>query len=112
MPMKKYLIIIFGAILVAMLWITVTASLQENVFTAGARLWPDPWFQATLADAYFGFITFLVWALYKEKSYLARILWVVLVLAFGNIAMSVYVLLKVFQLKKDESWSELLLRRD
>ena len=110
--MKKYLIALFGAIFIAMIWITVTASLQENVFTAGARLWPDPWFQATLADAYFGFITFLVWVIYKEKSILSRILWTVLVLAFGNITMSLYVLMKVFQLKKDESWSALLLRRE
>ena len=43
--------VLFGAILAVMLAVTVTAALDESVFEAGARLWPEPWFRATLADA-------------------------------------------------------------
>ena len=46
-----------GLVLVGMLTVTTVASLDRGVFDAGAELWPDPWFKATLADAYFGFLT-------------------------------------------------------
>jgi hypothetical protein len=57
---------------------------------------------ATLWDAYFGFITFWVWVAYKERTVWARVSWLVLILALGNIAMSFYVLIQLFRLKPDQ----------
>ena len=59
-------------VLVCMTWITAVASLDRSIMHAGRGLWPDPWFQATLMDAYFGFFTFFVWVAYKEENWLAR----------------------------------------
>lgn len=96
--MKKTLIILFSLILLAMLAVTSWASTYENVFAAG-RLLKEPWMVATLFDAYFGFITFFVWVCVKESSVIKKLVWFVLIMALGNIAMSVYVLLEVRRLK-------------
>ena len=108
--MKLFLKLLFGGILIAMLSVTVMASLDRSVFTAGADLWRDPWGKATLFDAYCGFLTFFVWVAYKEKTNTARLLWFVLIMAGGNIAMSIYVLRELFRLKPGEPLSSLFLK--
>ncbi len=109
--MKATLIVLFAGILAAMIAVTTWASLDRNVLAAGRALWPDPWFIATLCDAYFGFLTFYVWVAYKERGWLPRAAWFVLIMALGNIAMALYVLIQVFRLKPGEGWERLLLRR-
>ena len=52
--MKTFLTIVCLGVLTVMLYVTVSASLHQDVLTATRLLWPDPWFRATLADAYFG----------------------------------------------------------
>ena len=71
----------------------------RGVFTAGAELWPDPWFKATLADAYFGFLTVYLWIAYKEPGLGRRILWLVLLLALGNIAIAAYIMRQTFKVQ-------------
>ena len=73
--MILFLRILFAAILVAMLAVTIGASLQQGLFEAGAELWPNPWFKATLADAYFGFITVYAWIAYRERTWIGRAAW-------------------------------------
>lgn len=63
---------LFLAILAFMLFATVSASFDRSVWRAGATLWPDPWFRATLADAYCGFLTFYTWLFYREASWPRR----------------------------------------
>lgn len=109
--MKTALILLFTAILLAMLAVTTVASLDRGVFTAGAALWPDPWFRATLADAYFGFLTVFVWIAWRERGWMARSLWFVLLMALGNIAIAVYVLLQLVRLKPGEGVGGLFERR-
>ena len=72
--MKNTLTLVFVLILMAMTYYTVKASLDRSVLAAGDLL-PDPWFQATLCDAYCGFLTFYCWVAYKESSWLGRIGW-------------------------------------
>lgn len=108
---KTTLIILFVAILVGMLWVTISAGRAENLFDVGQRLWAEPWWVATLWDAYCGFVTFYVWVFYKESNWLARVLWFALIMTLGNIAMSVYVLIKLIRLPSDAVWADLLLRR-
>ncbi len=105
--------ILFGAILAAMLYVTVSASLERGVFEAAAALWPDPWFRATLADAYFGFLTVYVWIAYKEAGWARRALWFLLLMALGNIAIAVYVLIQLFRhggQRGERAWRAVLLR--
>lgn len=97
--------------LLAMLAMTTAASLHRGVFQALGDLWTDLWFKATLMDAYFGFITFYVWVAYKERRNRARILWFVLIMCFGNIAMATYVLIQLFRMVPGESMETLLAKR-
>lgn len=105
-----FLRILFGAVLVSMLFVTISASLDRGVFEAGAELWPDPWFRATLADAYFGFLAVYVWIAYKEKGWARKIGWFVLLMALGNIAIAVYLLIQLFRLRPGDPLEKLLLR--
>lgn len=108
--MKWFLVSLCLGVIACMTCITVAASLDRSVLQAGRGLWPDPWFCATLMDAYFGFLTFFVWVAYKEQSWAARGAWFVAIMSLGNFAISGYLL---WQLSKmtDFSWEALLLRQ-
>lgn len=71
----------------------------------------NPWFVATLLDAYFGFLWFWAWVAYKEQSWFSRIIWLVLILTLGNIAMATYILIQLLRLPADAKVEDLLLRR-
>jgi hypothetical protein len=102
--------LLFGAVLAVMLYVTVTAGLERGLFEAGAALWPDRWFRATLVDAYCAFLTFYAWVFYRERTWARRGLWFVAIMAFGSIAMSVYVLARLFRLPPGAGVERLLLR--
>ena len=71
----------------------------------------NPWFVATLFDAYFGFLWFWCWVAYKERSAFSRGLWLLLILTMGNMAMAAYVLIQLARLPADAEVEDLLLRR-
>ena len=71
----------------------------------------QPWAIATLFNAYCGFITFFVWVAFRERGAGIKILWLVLILLLGNIAMSLYVLLQLFRMKPGEPLSSLFTPR-
>jgi len=109
--MKLFLILLFSFVLAAMSFVTIRASLVRNVFDNGELL-RDPWFIATLCDAYFGFITFFVWVAYKESKMIWRLLWLVAILLLGNFAMATYVLIQLFRLERGQPVSLILLRNE
>lgn len=104
--------VLFTLVLLSMLAVTVLASLDRSVFVAGAELWEDAWFRATLADAYFGFLAVYLWIAYKERSWSRRLLWFGLLMALGNIAIAVYLLIQLFRLPASAGMEDLLLRRN
>lgn len=108
--MRKVLFMFFFAVLAAMIAVSVAASLERGVFTALADLWPDAWFRATLADAYFGFLTFYSWVAYRESSWAGRVFWLLAILSLGNIAMAVYVLARLRRLPSAAPLWQVLLR--
>jgi len=114
MTARLALILLFGGILAAMLVITVTASLNQPLWQwGGLTAEPDRWWTwATLADAYFGFLTFYAWVFYKERGIVARVGWFVAIMLLGNIAMAIYVLTQLARLRPGEPASNLLLRRE
>lgn len=107
----KYLKIFMIFVFIFMLVNTVKASLELNLFSHLPVLIRDPWAVMTLYDAYFAFLFFYAWVIYKEESVILRILWLLLILTTGTMAMSAYVLKEIFKLKDGEGVSELLLRR-
>ncbi len=106
--MKSLLSAICLAVLAVMLFVTLTASLQQDVFSAGRELWPDPWFRATLADAYFGFLFFWLWVAWRERAPARGALWFVLIMLLGNFAMASYVLLQLRRWQSEEGIEKLL----
>ena len=83
-------------------------SLTMSLWDAWPGYAANPWAVATLWDAYFGFLTFYVWVCFKETGWLARLLWFVLIMGLGNIAMSLYVLIQLFRLKPEQPVEALL----
>jgi len=109
--MKLFLKFLFGGIFVFMIGMTIRTGLTASISAAWPGFAANPWAIATLYDAYFGFITFYAWVAYKERSAGARVLWFLLIMGLGNIAMSFYVLLQLFKLKPEERVDAMLLRR-
>jgi hypothetical protein len=110
--MKKFLVVLFLGIIVTMLVVTSLASLRRPIWDSAAEFhWrSSPWSVATLFDAYFGFLTFYVWVAYKERTAAARVVWFILIMALGNMAMSAYMLLQLSKLRSGQPLESLLLR--
>ena len=108
--MKTFLKVLFAAIFLWMTVATIRASLAISLRDAMPAFTASPWSMATLYDAYCGFITFYVWVAHKERAWIARVVWFVLIMGLGNIAMSVYVLIQLFRLKADEPAEAMLWR--
>jgi hypothetical protein len=85
-----------------MVVMTIRTSLKTSLWSAMPAFAASPWSMATLYDAYFGFITFFCWLAWRERSIAPKIVWFVLIMVLGNIAMSAYVLIQLFTLKKDQ----------
>ena len=96
-----------------MILVTGWATLHQPVQQwGGLTTGPDRyWTLATLTDAYCGFLTFYVWVLYKEQRWVARIAWFVAIMLLGNMAMSVYVLIQLWRLRRDQGAFEILQAR-
>jgi hypothetical protein len=109
--MRLLLKLIFIAIFVVMVAVNTRAALAMNILDSFPLFSANPWAVATLYDAYCGFLTFYLWVAYKERVLWSRLLWFVLIMGLGNIAMSCYALKELFKLKDDEPVWKVLERR-
>jgi len=111
--MRASLIVLFIAIFTFMIAVTLWAASHSSLLDPAVRAAynSQPWALATLADAYCGFITFFVWVCFRERGLAVKVLWLVLILLLGNIAMSFYVLQQLFRLKPGDSLSSLFAPR-
>jgi hypothetical protein len=111
---KRALSLLFGFIFVSLLLFTAFASSQQPVWQwTGLTERPNNWWTAaTMLDAYYGFVTFYMWVLYKEARTFPRIAWLVAILLLGNMAMSAYVLRQLWRLRPGESIGDLLAGRN
>jgi len=109
--MKNPLKLLFAAICVCMIVVTVRAGLSMSLWAAWDSYAANPWAVATLWDAYCGFTIFFCWVCYKESSWSARVLWFVLIMGLGNITTSLYLLIELSQLRREEPVEALLRRR-
>jgi len=111
---KRSLQFLFAFICLSLAAFTAWAGTRQSVFEWGGLTTPPDnlWTIATLIDAYYGFLTFYVWVLWKETRALPRLLWFVAIMALGNIAMSAYVLRQLARLKTADSMTTLLSARN
>jgi len=106
--MKIFLIAVCCVVLAVMLYVTISASLHQDIVSATRVLWIDPWFRATLADAYCGFLFFWLWVAWREQSPTKGFLWFVLIMALGNLAMAGYLLVQLRSWQPAEGIDSLL----
>jgi hypothetical protein len=111
---KRALQILFAFILVSLTTLTVWVSTRQAVWSWGGLTTPPDnlWTIATLVDAFYGFITFYAWVLWKETRALPRTLWFLAIMLLGNIAMSGYVLRQLARLSAADSMATLLAARN
>lgn len=109
--MKTALNLLFGFIFVFMVVMTARTSMNVSLWSAMPTFAASPWSMATLYDAYFGFLTFFCWLAWREPSPTLKVVWFVLIMTLGNIAMSAYVLWQLFSLKKEQGGAVLFQQR-
>ena len=63
----------------------------------GSTLLRMPWGQVSLVDVYVGFMLFSGWVVYREKSVLRSILWIVAIIVLGNFTASLYALIALYR---------------
>jgi hypothetical protein len=111
---KTRLQLFFWFILLSLLCYTSWASVQQSLLDWGGLVnRPDNWWTiATLIDAYYGFLTFYVWVLWKEPRWTPRIVWFGLIMLLGNMAMAAYVLWQLRKLGAEDDMGTLLAKRN
>jgi gamma-glutamylcysteine synthetase len=111
---KRALQMLFAFILVSLTAYNGWVSTRQPVWEWGGLTTPPDnlWTIATLIDAYYGFVTFYLWVLWKEVRVLPRVMWFVAIMLLGNIAMSAYVLRQLARLTPADSMHTLLAARN
>jgi hypothetical protein len=83
----------------AMAGIILYAFIAGDFNAEGTWLLAHPWGQVSLVDLYVGFAIFSLWIIYREKSFLRSLVWVVLMVVLGNWTTALYVLVALFTSK-------------
>ncbi len=102
--------ILFCSMSLFMAYLAVTTSIKSNLFALPESLTQAPWFITTLWDFYFNITIISVWVIYKEKSLVQAIVWVIAFIFLGSIATTLYVFLQLKELKPGEGVEKVLLR--
>lgn len=76
--------------------------MESSLFRQWDFLASIPWMKATLIDFYINTIVIFVWVSFREKSWTVRILWLSGFVLLGSIITTLYVLVQLFRLDKDE----------
>ena len=103
--------IIFTGLLIWIIYVVISTSLESNLFTEWDFLGSIPWMRATLWDFYTNALIIYLWIFYKESGILVKILWLLLMFFLGSIASCAYILIQLFRLKPGEGLTELFTKR-
>lgn len=77
----------------SMSFVIIHALLNSSFFHDGGALLDNPWGVVSLVDLYVGFFLFSLWIFYREKSRNKALLWSILMMMFGFLTASVYLLI-------------------
>lgn len=100
--MRNLLIAVFSVLFIYIDYTVVSTSLESNLFKEWDFLSSIPWMKATLVDFYINTVVIFAWMSFRENKWSARILWLLLFILLGSMATTLYVLIQLFSLKKDE----------
>jgi hypothetical protein len=79
--------------LLAMTVVLIYGFTVGNLAEEGKQLLSMPWGIVSLVDLYVGFVFFSGWIVYREKSALRSVVWVVLMMILGFWTASLYTLI-------------------
>jgi hypothetical protein len=89
--------IIAGAGVVAMTAVLVYGFTMGDFGADGRKILANPWGIVSLVDLYVGFTLFSAWIVYRERSFLPSLIWVVLVMTLGFFTGALYTLIALIQ---------------
>jgi len=89
MSMRFAKLLSFGGI-IAMTAVLIYGFTVGNFRTDGAALLQNPWGIVSLVDLYIGFALFSGWIVYREKSFVRSLIWVILMMVLGFFTASLY----------------------
>ena len=75
-----------------------------NFNVDGGEILQNPWGIVSLVDLYTGFILFSGWIIYREKSILRSLIWVIFMMVLGFFTASLYALIALY--KSDGNWKQ------
>ncbi len=112
-PLAAFSLVAGFALIGVSVWATGHVGLMPAIrdLLANPSAGFNPWFIATLFDAYFGFLWFWLWIAYKETALTARLGWLGALLLTGNMGMAIYMLVQLYKLPANAKVEDLLLRR-
>jgi hypothetical protein len=89
---------------IAMTAVLLNGFINGDFSRDGAELLANPWGIVSLVDLYAGFALFSIWIVFREKTVTAAAIWVILMMVFGFLTGSLYVLIALYSSKGD--WPE------
>ncbi len=93
--------------LLAMIAVLLNGFVNGSFSEDGAKLLANPWGIVSVVDLYVGFILFSMWIAFREKNAASAVIWIILMMVFGFLTASVYILLALYRSNGD--WLELFL---
>ncbi len=63
----------------------------------GSKILQNPWGIVSLVDLYTGFALFSGWIIFREKSFLPSLIWVILMMVLGFFTASLYALIALYR---------------
>ena len=94
---------------VAMTAVLIYAFTNGNLSQEGSVILSMPWGIVSLVDLYVGFFLFSGWIVYREKSLLRSVIWVVLMMVLGFFTASLYAFIALQ--RSDGDWQRFWLGR-
>ncbi len=93
--------------LMAMIAVLLNGFINGSFSEDGAKLLANPWGIVSLVDLYVGFVLFSMWIAFREKNVPSAVTWIILMMVFGFLTASAYILLALY--RSDGDWLELFL---
>ncbi len=83
--------------LMAMIVVLLNGFINGSFSRDGAELMANPWGIVSIVDLYVGFVLFSLWIAFREKKILSSVIWIVLMMVFGFLTGSLYVLIALYR---------------
>ncbi len=81
----------------AMIAVLLNGFINGDFSADGAELLANPWGIVSLVDLYVGFILFSMWIAFREKSVASAVIWIILMMVFGFLTASIYILINLYR---------------